>query len=386
MRSKPFLILVILLMMPVVFGEGFEVNPLFLNMVTKTGVAAEEFVIVKNLGLDTVSVQVTTNDVNFKLSSYGFGLLPGEEKPLDFKFYNSLPGVYANEFFFRAEGITRVLPVVVEVETHTVRFDSTVETLEAKKAFYPGDEVGFSFTVFDLLEFTSTSVEMDYYIIDMKNALVYDSGEVISIKSQKTLSKVAKLPEDIDPGEYVLVVKSRHGTSIGFSTLLLNVVKKPVIVEKWSFKNFCYSLIGNCLDNSSCVTVIISIAFVILAILLIYVIEVVKLSRLPKKKIEKALKHEERKKKTISLIKEILQEAEEQRQGREKEKTEEVERGKIIEDLLLKKRKTKPNLTEQKLFERETKQYMKDRKNVLKEKKEELKRQKKIEKLLSRKR
>ncbi|MDP2906958.1 MAG: hypothetical protein Q8O03_03375 [Nanoarchaeota archaeon] len=378
--------LIILLMMPVVFSEGFEVNPLFLNMVTKTGVSAEEFVTVKNLGLDTVSVQVTTNDANFKLSSYGFGLLPGEEKPLDFKFYNNLPGVYANEFFFRAEGITKVLPIVVEVETPTVRFDSTVETLEAKNVFYPGDGVGFSFTVFDLLEFTSTSVEMDYYIIDMKNVLVYDSGEIISIKSQKTLSKVAKLPEDISPGEYVLVVKSRYGTSIGFSTLLLNVVKKPVIVEKWRFKNFCYSLIGNCLDNSSCVTAIISITLVILAILLIYVIEVVKLSKLPKKKIEKALKHEERKKKTISLIKEILQEAEEQRQGREKEKTEEVERGKIIEDLLLKKRKTKPNLTEQKLFERETKQYMKDRKNVLKEKKEEFKRQKKIEKLLSSKR
>lgn len=370
MKNKLLLTLLILLIVPIAYAEGgLEVNPLLLKTVTKTGVAAQEFVKVKNLGLDTVAVQITTGDANFKLSSYGFGLLPDEEKVLDFSFSTKLPGVFTNEFFIRTEKSLDVLPVVVEVETPSARFDSTVETLNAKKNFYPGDEIGFSFTVFDLLEFTQTSVEMEYYILDMSNALVYDYEETIDVKSQKTLTRTAKLPEDLKPGSYVLAVKSRYSTSIGLSTLLFNVVEKPKAVEKWSFKNFSYTLVGKCSNNSACASVTISVAFIILAALLVYIIEVIKLSKLPKKKIEKALKHEERKKRTISLVKEILQEAEEQRQAREKEKTEETERESIIEDMLLKKKKTKPSVTEQKLFEREVKQYAKDRKKVLKEKK-----------------
>ncbi|MDP2908981.1 MAG: hypothetical protein Q8N77_04210 [Nanoarchaeota archaeon] len=382
MGNKLVLLLLALLVLPVVCAELLEVKPLLLKNVAKTGVVAQDYVSVKNTGLDTVSVKVSTLDPSFKLSSYVFGLLPDEEAKLDFKFSSKVPGVFVNEFFIRAEDSLVVLPAVIEVETPVVRFDSTVDTSDARRVFYPGDEVFFSFTVFDLLEFAATDVEMGYSVVDMENSLVYHEEETANVKSQKTLARKLKLLDDLKPGAYILVVRSRQGSSIGFSTLLFNVVERPVVVEQPSFKGFCFTLVNNCLGNGVCMGIVASAAFIIFAVLFIYVVEVVKLSRMPRRVVERAIRQEERLKKRFSLAKKVLDEAEEQRKAKEQEKIDETNRKKLIEDMFLKKVEPEQNIAEKKLFERQVNRSIKERKKVIKEKRDEIKRKKKIENML----
>lgn len=381
MKAKTLLLLALLILPALAYAQGLEVNPLLLKTSTKANVAAQDSVRIKNIGLDTVPIKITTKSPDFKLSSYGFGLLPEEEKKLSFAFTSGTPGVFTNEFFIRAEEHTVILPVIVEVESASVRFDSTVETLDAKRTFYAEDELAFSFTIFDLQEFTATNIDMEYYILNMENSKMYEDEEITNVKSQKTLTKKIQLPS-LKPGPYVLAIKSRHGNSIGFSTLLFNIIERPAIIEKFDFKTLYLSLVTGCLNNGVCKGITISVALVLLAVLLIYIIEVVKLSRLPKKKIEKAMKHEEKKKKILSLVKRILEEAKGQKQAKEQERIEEAKRKKIIEEMLTKQRKTKPGIAEKKLFQREVEKSIKRRKKLIKERKEDLKRKKKIEKML----
>jgi len=393
MKSNAWLLLIVLLIPAVAYAEMLEVSPLLLKTITKVNVAAEDSVTVMNLDVDTVGVKITTKSPAFKLSNYGFGLLPGEEKDLSFGFSSGMPGVFTNEFFIRAGESTVVLPVVVEVESASVRFDSTVETLDAKRVFNPGDDLAFSFTVFDLFEFVATDVEMEYYILNMENVLIHHEESSINVKAQKTQTRKIQLPFDIEIGNYVLVVRSRHGSSVGFSTLFFSVVEKSFVVEELTPKTFCIGLVRGCLNNGVCVGVVISVSFILFALLFIYIVEVVKLSRLPKRKIERAISQEEKRKEALSLAKKVLKEAEEQKKAKMQEKIEESERKKIIEEMLLKKRKRKPSIAEKKLFEREVKQAVKERKkvkkqekkskqNLIKEKRKELERRKKVEKML----
>lgn len=382
MKSKLLLLLTLLIFPVIAYSETLEIDPLLLKTSTKTNSFAKDFVKITNLGVDTIAVQITTSNPEFKLSSYGFGMLPGETKELTFNFYPEIPGVFINELFIRSEGKTFVLPAIVEVETPSVRFDSTVETLDAKRVFHPGDELGFSFTVFDLLEFVATDVDMEYYILNMKNELVQHDEGKINVRVQSAKTKNLKLPADITPGKYILVVKSRQGSSVGFSTLLFSVVEKPLVVEEFSLKTFCLGLVTGCLSKGVCIGMTVSVGFILFAILFIYLVEVIKLSRLPKKKIEKAIEREEKRKQAISLTKKVQKEAEEQKKEKELEKLEEAKRKKIIEEMLLKKKEKKQSITEKKLLAREIQKSKKERQKLIKEKKEEEKRRKKIEKML----
>lgn len=385
MKNK-ILILLILLIIPIlVHAEGLEVSPLLIKTSTKTNIAAEDFVKIKNLGFNTELIKITTEDPVFKLSSYGFGLMPEEEKELNFAFSSGITGVFTNKFFIRSEDTTVVLPVIVEVESSNARFDSTVETLDAKRVFYPGDQLSFSFTVFDLLEFVEENVDMEYYIMDMKNELSHHEEDTINVKFQKTLTRQIQLPNDIELGMHVLVVSSKHNGLVAFSTLFFNVVEKPEVVEEFDIKTFSLGLIMSCKNNGLCTATVLSIAIILFAILFIYIVEVVKLSRMPKKKIERAMKHEEKRKEALSLAKRVLKEAEEQKEEKKQEKLEEKKRGKIVEEMLKKQRKAKPTIAEKKLLEREVKKSIKKRKKLIKEKKEQQKRKKKIEKMLSKK-
>jgi len=385
MKNKIFLLLIFLILPIAVYAEEIEVNPLLIKTSTKTNVAAEDFVKIKNLGFNTALVKITTQDPTFKLSSYGFGLLPEEETTLNFGFSSGSTGVFTNKFFIRSEDTTIVLPVVVEVESHNARFDSTLETLDAKRVFYPGDELAFSFTVFDLLEFVETNIGLEYSIINMENVLDYHEEDATNVKFQKTLTKKIQLSKDITPGMYVLVVSSKHKGAVAFSTLLFNIVEKPLVIEEFDIKTFCLGLVTGCLNRSICIIVVLSIILILIAIFSIYIVEVIKLSKLPKKKIERALKHEEKKKESLNLSKKVLKEAKEMKEAREKEKQEEKNRKQIVEEMLKKQRKTKPTITEKKLFEQEIKKSIKKRKKLIKEKKKTLNRKKKIRKMLEKK-
>ena len=385
MKNKIFLLLVFLIIPAIACAEDIEINPLLIKTSTKVGVAAEEFVKIANVGVSTLAIKITTKNPDFKLSNYGFGLLPEREKELKFAFSSGTPGVFINEFFIRSDTSTFVLPIIIEVESSNARFDSTVETLNAKRVFYPGEELMFSFTVFDLLDFVGTDVNMKYSVISIENDLVYDDESTVNVKSQKTLTRKVKLPQDLKQGAYVLVLSTNYGSDVSFSTLLFNVVEEPVAVKFFSFKEFFLSLITSCLSRSVCIGIIISVALILFAVLLIYIIEVVKLSRLPKKKIEKAMNYEKKRKKKLNLAKRVLKEAEEWKKTKKQERLEEAGRKKIIEQMLTKQRKNKPTIAEKKLFEREIKKSIKNRKGLIKQKKEELKRKKKIEKMLKNK-
>jgi len=385
MRSRILLLFVFLLLLANVSAENLEVSPLILKTSTKVNVAAEDFVKVKNLGVDTESIRITTKSPDFKLASYGFGLLPEEEKELRFAFSSGIPGVFTNEFFIRSETSTVVLPVIVDVESPNARFDSTVDTLDAKRVFYPGDEVLFSFTVFDLLEFVDADVDMEFYVLNLENELIEHDEAMVNVKVQKTSSRRLQLPDDVTPGTYILVVSSKYNGLTAFSSLVFNVVKKPAPILVFDPKELCLGLVSGCLDSGVCIGIIISVAFLIFAFLFIYIFEVVKLSKLPKKKIERAIRREEHKNKKLNLRKKILQEAEELRKKKEQEKLEEAEIKKKVEEMLANKTKKRPTITEKKLFEREIKKAIEIRKKFLKENKTALKWKKKVEKFLSHK-
>ena len=366
MKNKILLLFIILILPSLVYAESIEVNPLLLKTTTQMSVAAEDFINVKNLEPNTVLVKITTKNPSFKLSNYGFGLLPDEEKELRFVFSSKVAGVFTNNFFIRSENTTKVLPVIIEVESSNVRFDSTIETLDAKRTFYSGEELAFSFTIFDLLEYIDTDVNMEYSIIDMADNEVYNDENVVNVKIQKTLTKKVQLPDSLNPGIYVLIISSRQGSSIGYSTLLFNIIEKPIVLEKFNLKNFCYGLVNSCLNDGICKGITLSVALILLALLSIYIIGVIKLSNLPKKKIERALKNKENVEKKLSLTKKVLKESEEQKITEEQEKIEEINRKKIIDEMLSKQRKRKPTISEKKLLEREIQKGIKERKKLKK--------------------
>ena len=75
-------------------------------------------------------------------------------------------------------------------------------------------------------------VTISYIIKDKSGNVMHESSETIPVESQLSFVKTFKIPENFQPGDYIIVIEVRYQNTFAVSSDLFKVVAKEEAVKK----------------------------------------------------------------------------------------------------------------------------------------------------------
>lgn len=196
----------------VVLGDGLVKNIKIMN-----GEVAQNFEVVSSL--DFVLVDV---------SSFNLGV--GEEKRivLNFSIEGLEEGLYFGRIVVEGEYDKVEIPVILEIESDEVLFDSVLSVPVEYGDVYVGEELVVEAKLVNLENIGSKRVGVQYFVrgVDGKSVFL-DEGEMV-VESQILNTKVVKISDYIEEGVYLFGVVVKYEDSVGVSSHFFEVEKREV--------------------------------------------------------------------------------------------------------------------------------------------------------------
>ena len=223
--------------------EGFEVDAILLKTVIK---AQGSF--------DGRQIEVTNRDdvsreFSFSFSEFeglaesnldSFELGSGESKNVEVVFSNKgnlSAGVSVGCLEVSSGGVVKKIPIILEMESEEVIFDSNIE-LFPKSGIFSGTELVVEIKIFDLSRAGTANVELEYFIKDFDKRTIVSKKESLVVDNQVSISKTVRLPEDIREGNYVFGVILKYKNSVGTASTFFSVDEEKFWKDLFKGGNF----------------------------------------------------------------------------------------------------------------------------------------------------
>lgn len=213
-----------------------------------------------NIGLKGIDRGVTLMQNDILLDE-------GEEKNVQVLFNTSVldEGVYVGHIEASSGRESEIIPVVFEVESKDIFFDSNLEIPVKYSEVPPGGKMVVQMSVFDLFSGTkpglnSSSVDVEYTVHDLDGNSIILEHETLVVNDRISVTKAIVFPKDIKVGQYVFSVVVKYRSSVGIASEVFTISNKPSV----SFSNLNGGLSGTG-------TVLIFIAFIFLVLILFFV-------------------------------------------------------------------------------------------------------------------
>jgi len=138
-------------------------------------------------------------------------------------FNSRVKGVYVGSLNILSEGSSQRLPVILEVESDDVLFDSNV-VVYPSRAIAPGETANADVKIFDLANIGTSSVEVTYFIKDFTNNEIYSEMENKVVDGSKVeFTKSVLIPGGVSDGDYVFGCAVSYKGYVGTSSTNLRV-------------------------------------------------------------------------------------------------------------------------------------------------------------------
>lgn len=233
--------LVLIAVMLLVLAGGF--------FVLKTGVLNKE----KNfeVDMDVIRISMKENnslrseilvssysDLSFKVqSSLDFVLIESEEFLLNsgqekrvgvlYDITGKEPGVYIGKIDVVGGENTITIPVILEIETEEIFFDSNLNVPVEYNVVYPGESLVVENIIFNLESIGSKNIQVDYFIKSFEGKIISSSeSENLVVESNTPITKTFSLPANTLVGDYVVITIIRYKDSVGTSTDFFKIANK----------------------------------------------------------------------------------------------------------------------------------------------------------------
>jgi hypothetical protein len=217
-------------------GGGIVPAPLFtvdkelIKVVMRVGETLKVSLGINSTYSGNLNFELSTDMDEFIIFSQdSFTLDPKEQKQVFLTFFTSSktePGVYTGKIKVTGGGRTKVIPVILEVETKEVLFDVSLDIPVIYKKVNPGNFVVLQFTLFSLGKVGKVDVTVDYYIKDFEGNVIASYQDIINVEEQVSFTRTIRLPSDIKPGDYVAVAQVKYDYFVGTSSDIFEVVRK----------------------------------------------------------------------------------------------------------------------------------------------------------------
>ena len=246
-----------LVTLPRIIGEEetappFDVDQVSMKVLIKADESLSRVVKIMNVGdsdLDfSIDVSPSISDI-LNIQEKIFSLKPGQVKNLQVSFSSItgtteyVPGVYSGKMFVRAGQSEKIIPIVVEVESGTVLFDTNLAIEPIYRTVFPGDTVVVDVKLFNLQGIAPTSVKMEYFVKDFDGNVIITESETSTVATTASFTKTFKIPQNLKSGSYVFSVNAEYGSSVGTSSYSFDIVERSLEIN---------SIISQCSENMFC--------------------------------------------------------------------------------------------------------------------------------------
>lgn len=212
-----------------VFAQGFEISQLVIKSAVKRGDSINNPVNIINLDkAKEFSISYASEKEFISIDKDNFILDENGEETIDVKLESSRLGfgVYTGQVSIESEEEKHVIPVILEVESADVLFDSFLEIAPRFSKISPGSELEVNVKIVNLKSSTG-NVDVRYFIKDTHGNLIASDYESLSVANQVEFSRSFTLPEGLEEGDYVFAVYTGEAGSFGTSSALFSILNEP---------------------------------------------------------------------------------------------------------------------------------------------------------------
>lgn len=206
--------------------KEFDVDKVLIRVSMKENVSLSREILINSYSEQDFKIQndidfILTDDKEFKLGS-------GESKRVNFLFNikGKAPGVYLNEINILGGKSEIAIPVIIEIETKEVLFDSSLNIPVEYTQVYPGENVIVENRIFNLENVGSKSVQIYYFVKSLDGKTLFSENENIAVESNTLMTKSFLMPDDAKVGDYIIINLIKYKNSVGISTSLFKVEDK----------------------------------------------------------------------------------------------------------------------------------------------------------------
>ena len=221
------------------YGEvGFEIDTLFLKVAVSENTTAISNIKITNLDSHDESCEIKMNEMNglISLEEDNFILAPNEVKNLQITFNveDKAPGVYLGELEIVSQCKTQKIPIILEIQSETVIFDSNVNLYPQGRNVLPGQKLNANIKIFDLANFELSNVKVIYFVRGFDGRTIISEMEEITVDDRYDYSKSFDMPLNIRLGSYVFITTLKYTDilgeeSVGTSSIYFNVVEEEEV-------------------------------------------------------------------------------------------------------------------------------------------------------------
>lgn len=229
MKVKIILLFLIMLFALNFFSaRDFSVDNVLLKSNLKEGDFFEKTIKITNKGSDENNFEIISNADFILLSETKFNLASGESKDIiiNFDIQNKLPGVYLGKLIIKGQKSELDIPVIIEIETKEVFFDSITNIPLEYIDVSPGGKILVESQIFNLENIGEKNIEINYLIMDFDGNTFFSENENTLVKRDFLITKSVNLPEDIESGDFIFIITSSYGDSLGVSSSIFRVSEK----------------------------------------------------------------------------------------------------------------------------------------------------------------
>lgn len=227
--------------------KEFTIDKEFIKIQSKIGETIQIDLKIENPTDSTFEFNISKNfeDLLF-ISEESFTLKPGEEKNISLIFFstNETPvGVYVGEITVKGNSITKLIPIIFEVESKNVLFDVSLNVPPEYKNLFAGKELLVQLTLFNIGDIERGDVLITFIIKDFNGKTILTKEEIVTVETQQaSLSRILKLPKDIALGSYVVIAEIRYDGSVGTSSDTFHI-KEHIYKNKFFIISFVILII-----------------------------------------------------------------------------------------------------------------------------------------------
>lgn len=214
--------------------KDFSVSPSSIKEHIALGSTKTVPINIKNTGDLPLDFSLNVNTISdfVSLSDTGFSLDASQQKSVEASIIGKKLGSYIGDISVASDTIAKSVSVVVEVVSELVLFDVKVDIPQAYKEVEPGGELKVQITLLNVGPGKRVDATPTYIIKDKQGKVIYESTETFAVEKQASYARSFKMPKDLEPGDYLMIVEVRYENSFAVSSELFKVVPKQAAVEK----------------------------------------------------------------------------------------------------------------------------------------------------------
>ncbi len=243
---KVFALIFFIVLLGFACGQNIETNSLLVKASAKQG------------ELETKSITITSNasgDFSLKINSIegvslkenNFTLKEGENKVIDLTFDSEKlePGVYIGSLEVNGPKDFSSIPLLFEVETKDVIFDSNIDIPPAYKEVQQGSKLTYQIKIFDLTSsgglqngLGAVNVDINYFVYSLDGKVLITKDDQLVVDKQSQLTNAIGFPVDIAVGTYILAADVKYKDSVGISSQTFEIKAAQQKQEVKSVPNY----------------------------------------------------------------------------------------------------------------------------------------------------